>query len=242
MRFYVYVLLRPDGRPFYVGKGQRDRILEHEGEARRGHNCHKCKIIRKVWREGGNIQRQIVFRTHEEQEALAYERELIALYGRDKLCNQTDGGEGPSNISDEVRSRMGESIRKALAKPEWRINASARMKAQWKDPVTANKRRSGINLRNAKPEVKEKRSNASRKVWAKNRDSILEAMRSAEHPNASEGQKKRYESHEERMTQSIRSRKAWADPDKRARQSAIVKAIWADPEKRVKMLAARKRK
>src|SRR3546814_18629440 len=60
-RFYVYVLYRPDGRPFYVGKGQNRRALEHEAEARRAHpfgesNPFKCNVIRKIIRKGGGIK------------------------------------------------------------------------------------------------------------------------------------------------------------------------------------------
>ena len=31
---YVYILRRPDGRPFYVGKGYGPRVFQHENEAR----------------------------------------------------------------------------------------------------------------------------------------------------------------------------------------------------------------
>ncbi|MCE3519447.1 hypothetical protein LXJ58_32360, partial [Escherichia coli] len=52
-QYYVYLLCRPDGRPFYVGKGINKRALEHEAEARRNHpigesNPFKCNVIRKI--------------------------------------------------------------------------------------------------------------------------------------------------------------------------------------------------
>jgi hypothetical protein len=94
--FYVYILSRPDGSPFYVGKGSRYRIYAHDYEAKRGHDCHKCRVIRKIWRQGKEYGRTIVFTSEDEQEAFAYERELIALYGRATLTNSTDGGEGMS--------------------------------------------------------------------------------------------------------------------------------------------------
>lgn len=107
-RFYVYILARPNSKPFYVGKGQGRRVFGHDREARSGHKCHKCNVIRKIWRSGGDYQRYIVFTTDNEQEAFDYERELIALHGRENLCNLTDGGEGASGrvVSDERRSRM----------------------------------------------------------------------------------------------------------------------------------------
>lgn len=103
--FYVYVLARPNGKPFYVGKGKRYRIYEHESEARRGHNCHKCHIIRKIWKHGGEVQRYTVFTTDNEQEALDYEMELIALHGRESLANKTDGGEGTSGLMPTEATR-----------------------------------------------------------------------------------------------------------------------------------------
>lgn len=108
-RFYVYILLRPDATVFYVGKGQRRRTRDHENEARRGHRCHKCNTIRHIWAAGGQIEKQIIFRTDVESEALAYEQAIIAQYGRDALCNQTDGGEGTvgHTFSTEHRAKIG---------------------------------------------------------------------------------------------------------------------------------------
>lgn len=110
-RFYVYVLARPNSKPFYVGKGTGQRVYNHDIEARGGHECYKCRVIRKIWRNGGQVQRYIVFTTDNEQEAFDYERELIALYGRETLTNLTDGGEGMSGhkYSDESRHKMSES-------------------------------------------------------------------------------------------------------------------------------------
>ncbi len=110
MRFYVYVLARPNGEPFYVGKGSGNRIDDREREARAGHRCHKCNIIRKVWGEGGQVQRSVVFETDDEQEAFDRERQLIAFYGRDALANHTDGGEGFANLSAEARAKIRASL------------------------------------------------------------------------------------------------------------------------------------
>lgn len=107
MSFYVYILCRPDkratggGRAFYVGKGSGNRVYDHEAEARKGHACYKCRVIRKVWKQGGTIQRYIVFTTDDEQEAYDEEKRLIASYGRKNLTNGTDGGEGRTGLTSE---------------------------------------------------------------------------------------------------------------------------------------------
>ena len=64
---YVYVLRRPDGRPFYVGKGVGPRVFNHENEARhpnnRLSNAHKLNVIRAIWRGGDAPTYEIDFVT-----------------------------------------------------------------------------------------------------------------------------------------------------------------------------------
>lgn len=88
-RFYVYVLCRPDGRPFYVGKGVNRRALEHEAEALRNHpigesNPFKCNVIRKLIRDGGQIVYRIDahYDSADQQSCLEREASLIKTHGR----------------------------------------------------------------------------------------------------------------------------------------------------------------
>lgn len=88
-RYYVYVLCRPDGRPFYVGKGINRRALEHEAEARQHHpigeaNPFKCNVIRKIIRDGGEIIYRIEAHYDASQQQMCLEREaaLIKQHGR----------------------------------------------------------------------------------------------------------------------------------------------------------------
>lgn len=87
--FYVYLLCRPGGQPFYVGKGQNRRALEHEAEARRAHpagesNPFKCNVIRKIIREGGCVHYRIdsVYAPQEQLACLEREAALIQQYRR----------------------------------------------------------------------------------------------------------------------------------------------------------------
>lgn len=86
--FYVYVWRRPDGVPFYVGKGRGRmayNIYDRSPEFSEIHSRGGCTV-------------EIVDEFVHESQALAYEVELIARYGRSAiggtLVNKTDGGDG----------------------------------------------------------------------------------------------------------------------------------------------------
>lgn len=108
-RFFVYEWRRPNGEPFYVGKGcgRRDRL-------RARNNVILRRIIDKLEAIGCE---PIVVRVKEnltEREAFDLEKELIAKYGRLNnktgiLANFTDGGEGTSGRphSDETKRKIG---------------------------------------------------------------------------------------------------------------------------------------
>lgn len=92
--FYVYVHRRAtDGRVFYVGKGKCGRIHE-----RKNRNLHWHNIVNKH-----GFTANIVMRFDREECAFSFERALIKYYGRENLCNLTDGGEGVSGrVVDEM--------------------------------------------------------------------------------------------------------------------------------------------
>lgn len=93
-KFYVYTLARSDGRVFYVGKGMGDRVNAHETEARTDHDCHKCNIIRKIWRAGGQVKKDIVGTFIREADAYEREAQLISLYDLKALANVRPGLSG----------------------------------------------------------------------------------------------------------------------------------------------------
>jgi hypothetical protein len=98
--WYVYILRRPDGRPFYIGKGKADRVFHHENEARHPNdfrsNPLKLNVIRKIKQAGGNLIYEIDFVAEDELAALAREVLLIGAFKRlhegGPLTNLDPGG------------------------------------------------------------------------------------------------------------------------------------------------------
>lgn len=126
--FHVYVHRRAtDGSVFYVGKGQKRRPYY-----KRDRNPHWHRTFDKH-----GLVVEIVLSTHDEREAFQRERELIAHYGRENLCNLTDGGEGASGVtlSPEHKAALMAACRRAHLgskhSPEWiaKVSASKRAKA-----------------------------------------------------------------------------------------------------------------
>lgn len=113
-KFYVYILSRPDGSPFYVGCGaatvsrHAHRIADHELEAKRGKKSKKCSVIRKF----GDCVAYSIESWHDSAEAMFF-REVVLIsaigrydLGRGPLANGNDGGTGQLSPSQEVRDAM----------------------------------------------------------------------------------------------------------------------------------------
>jgi len=128
---YVYALYYPDGRIFYVGKGTGNRINDHEKYARNSKRTdHKSNIIRKIWREGEQVIKEILARFETQKEAFQYEIALI--FFMDGLTNQTNGGEGASGreYSEEHRNKLSEATRKQWASSEMQHKMSESAKTR----------------------------------------------------------------------------------------------------------------
>jgi len=93
-KYYVYTLSYPDGKVFYVGKGTGDRIGDHERQAKRGTNSHKCSVIRKIWKDEGQVLIQKVAFFDNEKDAYRFEIDTITFLGMENLTNKANGGEG----------------------------------------------------------------------------------------------------------------------------------------------------
>ena len=107
--FYVYMYLREDGTPYYVGKGRGYRAYE-KGQRISPPPKEKSRIV---------FSKQNLT----EEEAFQHEIDLITLYGRKDLGtgilrNLTNGGEGTSGAihSEEVKRKMSE-VRKGKPSP-----------------------------------------------------------------------------------------------------------------------------
>ncbi len=92
--YYVYTLARPStdrlnpNAVFYVGKGTKSRLFDHEEEAANGIQSRKCDVIREIWASGGQVQKAIHYQTTIEQDALIYEWVLInMIYASSLLTN-----------------------------------------------------------------------------------------------------------------------------------------------------------
>lgn len=149
-RFYVYIYLNPlkpgnydylcgnvrlhfDFSPFYVGRGQNDRLYAHLDEAEKirekienesldieeeKYNKHKINTINKILRYG---KEPIIFKLNENlnnNEVNSLEKFYIKLIGRaDKklgpLTNLTDGGDGVSGYicSEKTKLKISEGGR-----------------------------------------------------------------------------------------------------------------------------------
>ena len=116
--FYVYLDKRPDGTPFYVGKGTGRRARK----LIRRNNPYHNNIVAKYGKE--NIIIEIVKDGMPESEAFDMEIYLISSLKESgfRLCNMSSGGEGPSNPSEETRRRMSIAQSKRTYPPEVREN------------------------------------------------------------------------------------------------------------------------
>ena len=109
-RFYVYYYLRPDGSPYYVGKGSGNRVSV---SSRRGCQKPSDEYI------------TIVKDDLTEEESFGLEMTLIKFWGRKDngtgiLRNLTDGGEGCSGMvhSEETRRVISEKRQKQVFSSE----------------------------------------------------------------------------------------------------------------------------
>jgi hypothetical protein len=237
--YYVYLYLREDGTPYYVGKGKNNRAFSLK---RRISPPPKERII-------------IHTENLSENGAFELEKKLIAQYGRKDndtgiLRNLTDGGEGSSGrfFSDEqkiqiskavkeamnrpgVKAKISKVTKEAMNSPEVRAKLSKAVKEamnsperrkiydslEWKDKISKT-------LKNAmnRPEVRAKLSKATKE--AMNRPDVKKRHIDAlNHPDVKAKRKEMYDSLEMRAKISKATKEAMNRPDVQAKR----KEYWA---------------
>jgi hypothetical protein len=105
MNYYTYAYLRKDRTPYYIGKGKGKRAYDSR------HNVKVPKDKNRILLLKQNLT---------EDEAFKHEIYMIAVLGRKDLGtgilrNLTDGGDGCSNPSPELRRKNSERNKKAYA-------------------------------------------------------------------------------------------------------------------------------
>jgi hypothetical protein len=99
-KYYVYVYLREDGTPYYVGKGKGKRAWDKNHTVNLPTNPNNIKIIKENLSSTDSLKMEVV---------------LIKKYGRKDnntgiLRNLTDGGDGVVNPSEDWRKQKSKSM------------------------------------------------------------------------------------------------------------------------------------
>jgi hypothetical protein len=128
--FYVYVHYRNDTlQPFYVGKGNGKRYM-----SKHSRNKHWKNIVNKV-----GFTPMIIENFLTEEKSFELEKYYIQHFGRNNLCNMTDGGDGMSGHipTEQTRKkisqgRMGkthnEKTKKKMSEIKWNMTKETKKK------------------------------------------------------------------------------------------------------------------
>lgn len=125
--YYTYLHCKPDGTPFYVGKGcdgKRKRGRSHSLFPSVRNEFHR-RVVTKYGEDNIGI---FVFPCQSEEEAFADEQRWISQLRREgyALTNATEGGEGAKGVpcSDITRAKIAEKHRGKRHSTETRAKMS----------------------------------------------------------------------------------------------------------------------
>ena len=156
-QYYVYVKCRPDGKPFYVGKGHAGRADATK------RNPHHDNVVKKYGKENILIYK---LNCQSEKQAFEYEIWMIAWCKTQghRLTNMTDGGEGSSGCKQNQEFCM------AKSKLMRRLNAAG---------ITGTKEEQSERLRKLNATgamgTKKERSERTHKAWTPKRHASAKA-------------------------------------------------------------------
>lgn len=150
MNFYTYLHCKPNGEPFYVGKGRGRRAYLLS----RGENKHHKNIVEKYGAENIGV---FVFPCDSEDQAFQDEILQISQLRRDgyRLVNRSNGGDGTSSfrMSDEHRAKIAASSigKKMSDQAKEKMSLAKRGKSSWNKgiPMTDEWRAKFIGNKNA---------------------------------------------------------------------------------------------
>jgi hypothetical protein len=217
--YYVYLYLREDGTPYYVGKGKN----------RRAYQKHRRVSIPK------NNDRIIFAHTNlSEDDAFKKEIELILQYGRKDigtgiLINLTDGGDGVSGYkwTHEARIKLSETFKKSMT-PERRAAISKLTKKQYSSLESRFKHSKIMKETHNTPEFKEKQSEIMKEI--------------VNRPEVKDKQKKTKSTPEYKEKQSKIMKEAQNRPEVKVKRSNSLKLNWINSTPEFKAEFAKKMK
>ena len=135
-QFYTYLHCKPDGIPFYVGKGYGNR----SHNLINSRNPHHKNIVAKYGKENILVY---VFECESEEQAFVDEITQIAHLKCEgfELVNMTDGGEGASgtNVTLETRNKMSIKSKLKWQDQEFKKRQSEAHKGKVSSQETCNK-------------------------------------------------------------------------------------------------------
>lgn len=173
--FYVYMLFRENGTPFYIGKGCGPRWTDHERKQAR-YNPYKDAIIHRLLATIGEVPKVKLHQHLTNDQAIAYEIALIAAIGRapnGPLANLTAGGDGLVDPSPATLAKMREIARN---RPPEHFEKISRAKTNPSLEIRINHREGYLNM---SPKKHANCTKAFRNKSPEHLAKLLEAARSS---------------------------------------------------------------
>lgn len=248
-KFYVYILRKPDGTPFYVGLGRGRRILKHEWMARiTSKNIHRLNIIRQILASGQEVGKSFDSWHDDLRSASDREISLILELGREDLgtgplVNQTSGGNLTWKIGKAGRKAASRLTKEQFRNPERREKQRQALRRYFSNPEAIEALAAMTKERLAAPEARKRMSVARRKfnqnnplLAAANDVVRLAGLRKPEaRARAAANSRKRMADNPELQPAMVL---AALTPEAKAKHSASQKKRFEKPEERRKAMEA----